>query len=61
MIVKLEAYYYLLLDFLMICIYSYFSTLTFTHALLPLLEKTSKEEGSDVRIVNVCSSPSLYT
>ena len=33
--------------------YSYFSTVTFTLGLLPLLEKTAKEPGTDVRIVNV--------
>lgn len=33
---------------------SYLSQVAFTHAILPLLEQTAKESGSDVRIVNVC-------
>lgn len=32
---------------------SYFCTVTFTLGLIPVLEKTAKEPGTDVRIVNV--------
>lgn len=35
---------------------SYLSHFVFTETLLPLLVKTSKEEGSDVRILNVRAS-----
>lgn len=35
---------------------SYLSHFVFTETLLPILVKTSKEEGSDVRILNVRAS-----
>ncbi|KAI0091332.1 NAD-P-binding protein [Irpex rosettiformis] len=35
---------------------NYFGTVTFTLGLLPLLEKTAKESGTDVRIVNVITT-----
>ncbi|KAI0339168.1 NAD-P-binding protein [Trametopsis cervina] len=35
---------------------NYFSTVAFTHKLLPLLEKTAEETGTDVRIVNVITT-----
>ncbi|KAI0339170.1 NAD-P-binding protein [Trametopsis cervina] len=38
-----------------VMIVNYFSVLTFTHKLLPLLEKVAKEPDSDVRIINVAA------